>query len=154
MITFREIQEEIELEQEEIIEAAPPPDDGQQQIDPMVMKQKASEFVARCFAARNAMHQFHLITQSYAGHKASQKFYEDIIPLADDFAECIAGRIGKFDNFPVVNEKSPDGLTVIGNLTKYIDAIRQIFPFSEIQNIIDSILHLCNSTAYKLRDLR
>lgn len=154
MITFREIQEEIE-EIAEIEEAAAAQDDGQQQVDPMVMKQKASEFVVRCFAARNAMHQFHLVTQSYAGHKASQEFYEGIVPLADEFAECIAGRIGKFDaTFPTVNEKSPDGLTVVGNLTKYIDAIRQIFPFSEIQNIIDSILQLCNTTAYKLRDLR
>jgi hypothetical protein len=140
MITFREITEELDLE-----EAI----DGQ---DPSA---KAAELIARAFAARNAAHFAHLMTPSYAAHIALNDFYDGIIPLVDSFAESYIGRYGKFQMFPNVKESSPDGLSVVGNLTKWIDSNRQmISEVSEIQNIIDEILSLCNSTAYKLRELK
>jgi hypothetical protein len=140
MITFREITEELDLE-----EAI----DGQ---DPSA---KAAELIARAFAARNAAHFAHLMTPSYAAHIALNDFYEGIIPLVDSFAESYIGRYGKFQMFPNVKESSPDGLSVVGNLTKWIDSNRQmISDVSEIQNDIDTILALCNSTAYKLRELK
>ena len=141
MITFREIQEEIEeLEEQEM---------GNPQ------KAKGAELVARCFAARNAMHMFHLMTPSYAAHKAAQAFYEGIIPLIDTIAEGLIGRYGRFEAFPNVKESAMDGLQIVGNLTKWIDANRvAISENSEIQNDIDTILSLCNSTAYLLRELR
>lgn len=139
-ITFKEIKDELN-------EAI-----GQSQVDPRI---KASEFFARCRAASTAAHFAHLLTPSFAQHMALNTFYEDVVTLADKFAESFIGRYGKFDSFPNVREPAMDGLTIIGNLTKWIDANRQIISdFPEIQNSIDEILGLCNSTAYKLRELK
>ena len=143
MVTFKEIYEQLE-------EAAPV-----SQGDPSGFKVKASELFSRCRAASTAMHFFHLITPSYASHMASQQFYEEIIPLVDSFAESFIGRYGKFETFPNVRENATDVLTIVGNLTKWIDSNREmISDLSEIQNSIDEILSLCNSTAYKLRELK
>lgn len=86
---------------------------------------------------------------------ALNTFYDEIIGLADSFAEGFIGRYGKFESFPNVKESATDGLVIVGNLTKWIDANRAVISdFSEIQNEIDTIVNLCNSTAYKLRELR
>ena len=50
---------------------------------------KASDFVGILFLARDVTHSVHLNTRSYSKHKALQKFYENIIDLADSFAEGI-----------------------------------------------------------------
>lgn len=141
MITFKEIKEDIN-------EAI-----GDQPV--MDGKSKGAEFIARAFAARNAAHFAHLMTPSYAAHIALNQFYEGIIPLIDTVAESMIGRYGKFESFPNVREPATDGLQIVGNLTKWIDANRdQISDISEIQNDIDAILALCNSVAYKLRELK
>ena len=138
-ITFREIQTELE-------------EDIQ---DPNSAKAKGAELVARCRAAATAAHFAHLMTPSYAQHKALCKFYNGIIDLVDAFAEGYMGRFGKFEAFPNVKESSVDGLTIVGNLTKWIDANRALIAeVSEIQNDIDTIVSLCNSTAYKIRELK
>jgi hypothetical protein len=142
MITFKEIKEELEIEEATAQDNNP-------------AKAKGAEFFTRCRVASTAAHSAHLLTASYAQHKALETFYEDIIPLADSFAEGFMGRYGKFDSFPNIREASTDGLTIVGNLTKWIDTNRAIISdYSEIQNEIDSILSLCNSTAYKLRELK
>jgi hypothetical protein len=138
-ITFKEITESLD---EQIQEQNP-------------AKLKGAELIARGFAARNAAHFAHLMTSSYAAHIALNQFYDGIIPLIDTVAESLIGRYGRFEAFPNVKEPSTDGLQIVGNLTKWIDSNRQmISDVSEIQNIIDEILSLCNSTAYKLRELK
>lgn len=152
-ITFKHIyedtSEEVSSMENEIVEAQQ--DMGMQQ-DPRI---KGAEFVARCRAAATAMHFFHLITPSYAAHVAAQGFYDGIIPLMDAVAEDMIGRFGRFEGFPNVKESSIDGLQICGNLTKWLDANRALMgEYSEIQNGIDEVLSLTNSTAYKLRELR
>lgn len=144
-ITFKEIisEEEYEDLEEQV---------AQQQIDP---REKGAEFISRCFAARNAAHFAHLLTSSYAQHMALSSFYDNLIPLVDSFAETFIGRHGKFESFPNVKESSTEGIQIVGNLTKWIDSNRAVVcEFSEIQNIIDEIVALCDLTAYKLRELR
>lgn len=125
------------------------------QVDPNISKMKGAELFARCRAASTAAHFAHLLTPSYAQHMALKTFYEDIIDIIDVFAESFIGRYGKFEAFPNVKESAVDGLTLVGNLTKWIDSNRAIISeFSEIQNEIDNIVNLCNSTAYKIRELK
>ena len=81
-------------------------------------------------------------------------FYEDIIPIIDEFLESFMGRYGIPDAFPPVTEKNYDPLTILGNLTKWIDVNRAAFPNSELQNIIDEMLTLINRTGYKVRELK
>lgn len=157
-ITFKHIYEDTSEEvasmendtvEIEIVEAQQ--DMGMQQ-DPRI---KGAEFVARCRAAATAMHFFHLITPSYAAHVAAQEFYEGIIPLMDAVAEDMIGRFGRFEGFPNVKESSLDGLQICGNAAKWLDANRALMgEYSEIQNGIDAVLSLTNSTAFKLRDLK
>lgn len=126
-------------------------DMGMQQ-DPRI---KGAEFVARCRAAATAMHFVHLTTSSYSEHIATQEFYEGVIPLMDAVAEDMIGRFGKFEAFPNVKESSQISLQIVGNLTKWLDANRALMgEFSEIQNGIDGVLSLSNSTAFKLRELK
>jgi hypothetical protein len=140
MITFKEVKQELELNE---------------QMEGNPQKAKGAELVARCFAARNAMHFFHLLTPSYSAHIAAQTFYEEIVGLTDAVAEGLIGRLGRFEAFPNVKESAIDGLQIVGNLTRWIDSNREIISeFSEIQNDIDNILTLCNSTAYRLRELK
>lgn len=139
MITFKEIKENL----------------SEDMVDPNVARAKGAELFARCRAASTAAHFAHLMTPSFAQHMALNTFYDEIIGLADAVAEGMIGRYGKFEAFPNVREASTDGLTIVGNLTKWIDSNRGfIAENSEIQNDIDSILSLCNSTAYKLRELK
>jgi Family of unknown function (DUF5856) len=55
---------------------------------------KCNDFIGMLFLARDVTHSVHLNTRSYAKHKALQKFYENIIDLADGLAETWQGRHG------------------------------------------------------------
>ena len=142
-VIFKEIISEIDELDEAIIQDNNSP------------KAKAAELFARCRAASTAAHFAHLMESSYAAHVALKDFYEEIVDLADAFAESFTGRFGKFESFPNIKESSTDGLIVVGNLTKFIDTNRALITDnSELQNDIDSILSFCNSIAYKLRELK
>ena len=55
---------------------------------------KCSDFVGMLFLARDVTHSVHLNTRSYAKHKALRSFYDNVIELADGFAEAYQGRHG------------------------------------------------------------
>lgn len=158
MITFKHVYTDDAPTSEVVIEDQineAPQQMAMGQPDPNLSKVKGAELFARCRAASTAAHFAHLLTPSYAQHVALNTFYEDIIGFADAFAETFIGRYGKFEAFPNVKESATDGLTIIGNLTKWIDSNRAVISeFSEIQNEIDNIVNLCNKTAFLLRELR
>ena len=45
--------------------------------------------------SREQAHVFHLKTNSYAQHKALEKYYEGIVPLLDDWSEAYMGKYGR-----------------------------------------------------------
>jgi len=55
---------------------------------------KACDFVGTLFLARDVAHSVHLNTRSYSKHKALRGFYDNVIDLADNFAEAYQGRHG------------------------------------------------------------
>lgn len=120
------------------------------------MSAKCAELVARCFQARTDAHIAHLTTTSYAAHVALNEFYDGIVPLADGFAEAAQGRYGIL-KYPAICPKSGDRekpVTIPQELRSWIDANRESATTdSELQNSIDEILSLCDSTIYKLRFL-
>lgn len=130
-------------------------DEAEQQPNVNDVKGKPAELVARVFASRNAAHFAHLLTPSYAQHVALQGFYDGIIGLIDSYAETFMGRFGKFESFPNVKESALDGLTIVGNLTNFIDKNYEALGLNEeLKNIIQEISSLCSTTAYKLRELK
>ena len=66
---------------------------------------KACDFVGIFFLARDVTHSVHLNTRSYSKHKALQKFYENIIDLADSFAEAYQGRHGLIGPISLMSAK-------------------------------------------------
>lgn len=122
-------------------------------------KIKCGELVVRCFQARNDAHVAHLMTRSYAAHVALNEFYDGVIGLADTFAEACQGRYGILD-YPMQTMRHEsvsyaDAQSIPEGLRDWIDSNRKkCCDESELQNIIDEIVGLCDSTIYKLTFLK
>ena len=118
---------------------------------------KPAEFIGMLFVARDVTHSVHLNTRSYAKHKALQKFYENIIDLADGFAEAYQGRHGLIGPIPLPgSKKTANVVEFLQNQVAEIEDCRfEVCEKSDtpLQNLIDGILELYLSTLYKLRFL-
>jgi hypothetical protein len=118
---------------------------------------KCAEFVGMMFLARDVTHSVHLNTRSYAKHKALQKFYENIIDLADGFAEAYQGRHGLIG--PIGLQSAKKTTNVVEFLEGQLEEIEKCrYEVCEktdtpLQNLIDGIVELYLSTLYKLRFL-
>jgi hypothetical protein len=109
------------------------------------------------FLARDVTHSVHLNTRSYAKHKALQKFYENIIDLADGFAEAYQGKHGLMGPIGLQSAKKTT------NVVEFLEAqVKEIEKNryevcgkddTPLQNLIDGILELYLSTLYKLKFL-
>jgi len=121
------------------------------------MKTDCKEFIGMLFLARNVAHSAHLNTDSYSQHKALGDFYENIIGLADSFAEAYMGRKGeKVGKIPEM--KSPDGdiLKVLKAILEVIEERREFVEKTDtaLNNIIDEIVAEFLSVIYKLTFLK
>jgi hypothetical protein len=118
---------------------------------------KASEFVGMLFLARDVTHSVHLNTRSYSKHKALGHFYEDVIELADKFAEAYQGRHGLIGPINLHSAKKTNNVMEFMQ-DQLADIEKGRYDLCEktdtpIQNIIDEIVGLYLSTIYKLRFL-
>ena len=121
------------------------------------MKADAAQFLALLFASRDFAHKAHLKTDSFSQHKALNDFYDEIVELADDFAESWMGR-----NLTLIGEieplKVPKGepLAVMKRLLEVVEDTRDFVPKEDtpLNNIIDEIVALYLSTIYKLQFLK
>jgi hypothetical protein len=99
----------------------------------------------------------HLNTRSYSKHKALGHFYEDVVELADKFAEAYQGRHGLIG--PIAIPAAKKTTNIIEFLQDQLaDIEKGRYDVCEktdtpIQNIIDEIVGLYLSTIYKLRFL-
>jgi DNA-binding ferritin-like protein len=112
-------------------------------------------FLATMLHSATNTHFFHWSTDSYSKHKALAKYYDSIIDLTDTFAESYMGKYGKFTSFPSVYHQPKDPIRYMESLQSFVAEARQDLPQdSELQNIIDEISDLINSTTYKLKFLK
>jgi hypothetical protein len=118
---------------------------------------KCSDFVGILFLARDVTHSVHLNTRSYAKHKALQKFYENIIDLADSFAEAYQGRHGLIGPISLMSAKKTSNVVeFLESQLAEIESVRYDVvdkSDSSMQQLIDNIIELYLSTLYKLRFL-
>ena len=118
---------------------------------------KACDFVGILFLARDVTHSVHLNTRSYSKHKALQRFYENIIELADNFAEAYQGRHGLMGPISLQSaKKTTNIIEFLENQLEEIEADRYKIcdeTDTTIQNLIDEIVALYLATLYKLRFL-
>lgn len=118
---------------------------------------KMADFIGLLFLARDVTHSVHLNTRSYAKHKALQKFYENIIDLADGLAEAAQGRHGLIGPISLMSAKKT------GNIIEFLESQLEEIEANRysvcektdtpLQNLIDGIIELYLSTLYKLRFL-
>lgn len=115
---------------------------------------KMGSLISLLFTARTQAHILHLQTKSYAIHKALNEYYDSIIGLADSIAESYQGRYGIITSYPSFNLNATDPVKMVEQVRTWIDKNRKsCCEESEIQNLIDEVQHLNNSTLYKLKNL-
>jgi hypothetical protein len=59
------------------------------------MSSSVGKYIGILLSSREQAHVFHLMTKSYAQHKALQVYYESIVPLLDSYAETYMGKSRK-----------------------------------------------------------
>lgn len=117
----------------------------------------AGELVARCFHARTVAHILHLKAKSYAAHIALNEFYDEIIPLADTFAEQYQGDYGLIESYNARFQMYPDGPSLLEALGSWIADNRHDICDEDdtyLQAAIDDIVSVIRGKAYKLKFLR
>jgi hypothetical protein len=116
------------------------------------------EFVALLFLSREYAHREHLNATSYAEHMALGSFYEEIIPLADAYAEALQGTlqvlIGDIPYLDIKKKKN-----ALETLTTHLETIRKMKDLvcledETLENLVDEIIALYLSTLYKLKFLK
>ena len=94
----------------------------------------------------------HLQTDSYARHVALGEYYDTIIELGDKWAEAYQGCYGIIKAYPKDFHLATDPVKYITSVKAFVKDIRTELPQdSELQNIVDEIADLVDSTLYKLK---
>jgi hypothetical protein len=100
-------------------------------------------------------HIMHWQTESYAAHQALGEYYSEIPELVDQTIEAYQGKTGIIlRGFPIEMEsyEQMTPLAYLEYLSMELTEGRALFGTdSEIQNLVDAIADLIDSTMYKLR---
>jgi len=116
------------------------------------------EMVCNILHSRNQAHVFHLQTQSFAEHNALNNYYDGVVDLFDGIIESYQGKYGIIKNFKTFKiEQYKNCKKTISYFEKLLDIIdenRESIEDTYIQNQIDTIQELINSTIYKLKFLK
>lgn len=116
------------------------------------------DMVSILLHSKTQTHIFHLQTKSYAEHIALQGYYEGIDALVDGLIESYQG---KYDIITQYNSVKNEDYKSNEQVIKYFKALdtmieknRKSVKESFIQNQIDTVQELINSTVYKLKFLK
>lgn len=119
---------------------------------------KFAEMISLLFHSQTQVHMLHLQTTSYSEHKALQNYYEGIDGLIDGLVESFQGKyeiLGGYKSYDIEGYKSTESTTTyLKGLYGKIEDLRDCCEDSYIQNQIDTVCELINSTLYKLRFLK
>lgn len=117
----------------------------------------AAQLMGLLFLGRNVAHSVHLNTRSYSKHVALNTFYDNVIDVADAFAEAYQGRNGLIGPIAIPAAKKTT------NIVEFLqDQLAEIEKGrydvcdksdSTLQQLIDNIVELYLTTLYKLRFL-
>jgi hypothetical protein len=115
------------------------------------------EFAMCLLNGVTAGHIHHLGTDSYSQHMALGEFYVELDKRADKFMEAYQGRYSKIIFAQEALFLGENGLALVQYVCDQIESYRKMPGFpqdSELQNIVDELLDLADSTKYKLRFLK
>ena len=112
-------------------------------------------FVSTLLHSATNTHFMHFQTESYAEHKALQKYYESIPDLVDTFTEAYQGAHDKIKTYPDDFHLAKNPQRYLKGLCDFVIEIRKEVPKdTQLQNVIDESAQLLDSTLYKLRFLK
>jgi hypothetical protein len=113
------------------------------------------EFTGRLLVSSVVTHMMHLKTRSYAAHMALGAYYPAIGDLIDGIVESYQGKYGMIGDYPLAFANDDlDPLTYMEQLSEYVKMVRGGLPQdTDIQNDIDTVVTLIDSTIYKLKFL-
>ena len=122
--------------------------------------EEVAKFVSNLLNSRQQSQVYHwqaVGEGSNAMHEALNEYYDKIIKKVDGLVEAIQGRYGVISRynlqFTVREDNKP--LIYFQALAKYVETVRKRIPQdSYIQNQVDEIVDLIESTKYKLENLR
>lgn len=115
-------------------------------------KAQVGDFFLKLLHSATNTHILHLQTKSYAEHQALGDFYDGVVDLTDTLIETWQGRTGTIAQYPsTYNPPKANGLDELMDLATFIDENRNVVgDQSELQNNVDEIRSLVDSTIYKL----
>jgi len=117
-----------------------------------------SEMISLMLHSRTQAHTLHLQTKSYPEHMALNGYYDGIGDLIDGLVESYQGKYGiieSYKSYDLVSYKSTEStIKYLQDLCKKIEGLRDCCKDSYIQNQIDTVCELINSTLYKLKFLK
>jgi len=113
----------------------------------------AGEFLLTLLHSSTNAHLLHWRSKSYAQHVALGTFYSEIIDLADQIAEALMGSYDMTLTFPqMYYSPASTAKAELEALKDYVFEERKELPQdTEIQNLIDEVAQLIDSTLYLLR---
>lgn len=114
------------------------------------------EFFLTLLHSATNTHILHLQTTSYAEHKALKGFYDNVVDLTDSIIEACQGKNQHIVEYPhAYTPPLANGLDELKALSAYVQANRSVVGAdSELQNMVDEVLALIDSTIYKLTFLK
>lgn len=116
-------------------------------------KIKPNEVLNKYFEMRDNTHVVHLQTDSYSQHKTLNKFYDNIVDLADEFAEQYQGitgeRIANVGNIKMYEGVKID--TYLKDCKGVIEKYHSECELITVKLVLESTLTLINSTLYLLK---
>ena len=120
------------------------------------MENEASTFVSVLLHSGTNAHLLHWTTSSFSAHQALGEYYQAIPELVDQLAEAYMGRYGQFTKFSdEYYLPTDDPVEYMEGIKYFVQDSREVMPEdSEIQNLIDEIAQLIDSTLFKLRFLK
>ena len=116
-----------------------------------------ADFIGTLFLARDVAHSTHLNTRSFSKHTALNEFYDEVIELADKFAEAYQGKYGLIGPISLMSAKKTNN--IVEFLEGQVDELEEMRykvvdkECTPLQNIIDEIFGLYYTTLYKLKFL-
>lgn len=121
------------------------------------MNKDLETLVAHLMHSRTQVHVFHLQTKSYAEHIALGTYYSDLVDLLDGLIESYQGRYGIIENYESFKINSYTGKpqleTYLKAVSKKVQDTHGKVKETFIQNQLDTIDELINSTLYKIKFL-
>lgn len=117
-----------------------------------------AEMMSLLLHSRTQAHTLHLQTNSYPEHMALNGYYDGIGDLVDGLIESFQGKYGIIKGYKSydINEykSTEETIKYLQGLCSKVEDLRDCCKDSYIQNQIDTVCELINSTLYKLRFLK